>query len=745
MVMSEWFWKRLSYAAGWITVFLLFAGVLFAANMEIKDLDLWLHLATGEYIRTHHVIPDADIFSCTVAKTPWVNHEWLFQVLVSSVYKLAGFDGLIGLQVAVVGITIALLVVLGFSRQRQLVPLFLLFLIVPIYQMRFTLRPDLFSLLFLTLYVYVLGFHLRSSWSLWGLFFLQTVWVNTHGFFIFGPLVVALNLAGEWLKKSFSLPFQWSKVGRLSVKEYARLQEILFVVILACLFNPYSFKGAAYPLRVLFSLPGEGRIFFEHIQELQNPISWQTLFSLTSYAEYKMLIFISLLGFLLNFRRLDVGAFAFWAIFLLFSLKASRNVPFFAFAAYFTFLMNLPFMSTAGLFHFRWANRNYYHIAALSLKVLLMVGILGLIDQFSLRGYYDFDKFERKAEIGGVSLRNYPHKAADFLVQNDIRGNFFNDFNSGAYLIGRRFPHIKVFIDGRTELYGPEFFDVYRRIWAGDVVLFEDVARRYQLTGAFLNFVTAPASAVLISYLHDHKDWVLVYFDYDAAIFLKDVPQNKEWIERHALDLSKWEVAKVDVLKLGLSKATPYPQMNRAYALFNMKFLDKALLEAREGLKVEPYNSRLFMLLGKVGIVQGDYLSAFEYLRSAKLMDPRDIWVRYHLAVSLYHLGELPQAKDQCQFILGKASRHAKTMFLLSLVYAKEQNYDMSQHLLQEAYRLEPKAADQAIEVGEILLEQKQYHRAKEVYTMVLESDPRDARAVEALRAIEREVGKKEP
>lgn len=741
--MSEWFWKRLSYAAGWITVFLLFAGILFAANIEIKDLDLWLHLATGEYIRTHHVVPAADIFSCTVAKTPWVNHEWLFQVLVSSVYNLAGFDGLIGLQVAVVGMTLALLVILGFSRERQLVPLFLLFLIVPIYQMRFTLRPDLFSLLFLTLYIYVLGFHLRSSWSLWVLFVLQVVWVNTHGFFIFGPMVIALNLVGEWVKKTFSLPFQWGKVGRLSVKEYGRLQEILFVVILACLFNPYSFKGAAYPLRVLFSLPGEGRIFFEHIQELQNPISWQTLFSLNAYAEFKILILISLLGFLLNFRRLDIGAFAFWLIFLLFSLNASRNVPFFAFAAYFTFLMNLPSMSTARLFHFRWVNKNYYHIASLSLKVLLMVGIFGLIDQFSLRGYYDFDKFERKTEIGGVSLRNYPHRAVDFLVQNDIRGNFFNDFNSGAYLIGRRFPHIKVFIDGRTEVYGPGFFDVYRRIWAGDVVLFEDVARRYQLIGAFLNSVSAPASTGLISYLYDHKDWVLVYFDYDAAIFLKDVPQNKAWIERYALDLSKWEVPKIDVLKLGLSKATPYQQMNRAYALFNMKLFDKALQEAREGLKVEPYNPRLFMLLGKISIAQGDYLSAFEYLRNAKLMDPQDIWIRYHLAVSLYHLGQLPQAKDQCQFILGKTPRHAKTMYLLSLVYAKERNYELSRHFLQEAYRSEPKATDQIVAIGKVLLEQKQYDRAKEVCEMALESNPRDPRAAEALREIGRASGKK--
>jgi len=59
----------------------------------------------------------------------------------------------------------------------------------------------------------------------------------------------------------------------------------------------------------------------------------------------------------------------------------------------------------------------------------------------------------------------YPYKAVDFIVRHKIKANIFNDFNSGAYLIGRTYPNIKVFIDGRTEVYGASFFETYQKIW----------------------------------------------------------------------------------------------------------------------------------------------------------------------------------------------------------------------------------------------------------------------------------------
>ena len=79
--MRHTWWKSASHIIGLMSVAVLFGLVVFAANVEIKDLDLWLHLKTGEFIVQHKYVPDTDVLSCTIFGKPWVNHEWLFQVV----------------------------------------------------------------------------------------------------------------------------------------------------------------------------------------------------------------------------------------------------------------------------------------------------------------------------------------------------------------------------------------------------------------------------------------------------------------------------------------------------------------------------------------------------------------------------------------------------------------------------------------------------------------------------------------
>ncbi|HEU4402107.1 MAG TPA: hypothetical protein VFT43_08375, partial [Candidatus Polarisedimenticolia bacterium] len=47
----------------------------------IRSYDYWWHLATGRLILERHAVPHADPFSFTAAGRPWIDHEWLFQVL----------------------------------------------------------------------------------------------------------------------------------------------------------------------------------------------------------------------------------------------------------------------------------------------------------------------------------------------------------------------------------------------------------------------------------------------------------------------------------------------------------------------------------------------------------------------------------------------------------------------------------------------------------------------------------------
>ncbi|MCK5081393.1 MAG: hypothetical protein KAR31_00670 [Candidatus Omnitrophica bacterium] len=670
--MSEWFYKRMSWFTGYLAIAVLFGLIIFAANIEIKDVDLWLHLATGKHILQNFSIPKVDFLSCTITNTPWINHEWLFQTIVYAVFRDAGIEGLINLKAAIVFLTFVLLLLLGYTRERQLGPIAILLLVLLVYQFRLTLRPDMFSLLFFVLYICILGADLDKRWSLAAVVLIQIVWTNMHGFFILGPILVMVSLAAEWAKRRIVLPFEWNDIGRLSDEEYKRLKLMFVLVILSCLANPYFAKGAWYPIGVFFSLGGESKVFFNQIQELQRPFTSGNILFWQQYFQYKLLIVISFLSFVFNRRKVDMSALLLWLVFLLFSLFALRNMVFFAFAAYFAFLANFQYLSTEEFLPDRWKSPTFRAVWSTVLKAVLIIWIINYGNQMLLRGYYDFDKFERKSEFGGLSQRNFAHKAVDFLVDNGINGNFFNDFNSGAYLLGRTSPDIKVFIDGRTEVYGAKFYKKHRKMWEGNTALFDEAADRYRLTGAFLNSVYVPAPEKLIKHLYDHKDWVLVYFDYDASVFLKNVPQNRSWIDRYRMDLEQWQVKEAELLKIGTYKVIPYRYVNRAYALYNMGFPKKAEDEAVEALRIEPYNEKALKLLGKIYNERGEFARGFESLRKAKLLAPEDMKIRYQIALALYHLGELEQAREQCQRVVSLNSKDPDALALLLLIQTAE-------------------------------------------------------------------------
>ena len=332
---------------------------------------------------------------------------------------------------------------------------------------------------------------------------------------------------------------------------------------------------------------------------------------------------ISFISFVFNRYRLDIAALMFWVIFLFFSLAAVRNVVFFAFAAHLAFLINAFQLTLEDFIPFQITDRRFVYIVSSCLKIFLLVWILQLWTDVSTNGYFDFDTYNRKSEFGGVSLRIYTDKAADFLVENDVRGNFYNDFNSGAYLVGRCFPNIKVFIDGRTELYGPEFFKEYIKICEKDnLELFKKTLDRYRLTGIILSLVQQPAPPQILNYLYDSKEWVPVYFNYDAVIFLKDVPLNKAVIEKHRLDLTKWEAPKMDIYRLGSKKVTAYQHINRAYTLEALGLDRQAISEIDEALRITPAYREPYKLLGKIFAKHKDYQGAFENFRVALLFRP---------------------------------------------------------------------------------------------------------------------------
>jgi len=352
--------------------------------------------------------------------------------------------------------------------------------------------------------------------------------------------------------------------------------------------------------------------------------------------------------------------------------------------------------------------------------VILVVGMIRHMENISLNGYFDFDKYERKGEYdGGVSLRNFPTKAVDFLEHHKIKGHFFNDFNSGAYLLGRVYPNIKVFIDGRTELYGPRFFTDYQRISNGDTKLFSQLVDFYMLTGVFLNSVYNPFSQGLLKYLYDSKEWSLVYFDYDATIFLRNIQENQEWIDRYKIDLSTWQTQPVDLLKLGPRPITPYRYINRAKVLFYFGLYDKAQMELNEASRIISTDADIYDWLGRIYLVHNENDKAYENFRLALVLNPHKEKARFYLAQSAYRLNDLRQAEKLCVKLLNNDPKNRDASLLLVLIRIRENRYDEAMQIIKQIVFRRKLGSEQLSEIIDLLSAQGRMAEIKEIRDMI--------------------------
>jgi tetratricopeptide (TPR) repeat protein len=219
-----------------------------------------------------------------------------------------------------------------------------------------------------------------------------------------------------------------------------------------------------------------------------------------------------------------------------------------------------------------------------------------------------------------------------------------------------------------------------------------------------------------LEYLAHHPEWSLVYFDYDATIFLKNIPQNERWISRYKMDLNQCRSTPLYLVRIGARKVVPYQNINRAQALGHMGFYPQARAEAQEAINVDPRYVKIYEILGAMDLEEKRFVDAYEHLRKVLLLNPSNFVVRHQIATAFYHLDRLPEAEVEIARILSAMPQNAKTKYLLSAVQIKEKKYKEAFETFQEAYTILPILTDEILEVGDTFCAQGQYHDALEVY-----------------------------
>src|SRR5262245_41022496 len=90
-----------SSGPGWLRLLelLVAATCLFAIADTVADPDLWGHLRFGLDALASGQVIQTDRYSY-LSDRPWINHEWLAEVVFASIYRVAGPSGLVVLKVA---------------------------------------------------------------------------------------------------------------------------------------------------------------------------------------------------------------------------------------------------------------------------------------------------------------------------------------------------------------------------------------------------------------------------------------------------------------------------------------------------------------------------------------------------------------------------------------------------------------------------------------------------------------------
>jgi hypothetical protein len=499
-------------------IFVALLGGLVFTPLSVRllgDAGIGWHIRAGQQILATHVIPRVDSFSSTMAGKPWFAWEWLYDLAVGQLEARLGLNGVVWLTAVVIAAVFAwtfrLLIVRG---TNLLVALLLVLLTVSASMIHFLARPHVVSWLFTLAWFWVLDSSERDAFDgrgetgarwLWALPLVMLVWMNVHGGFLLGFVLLGIFLLGAmwgWVRaRENRIEELLQKIA--AGKRVRNLAAVALVSGVASLVNPHGWKLYSHIYHYL-----SNRFLMDHIEEFQSP-------NFHGIAQKCFLVLLLITIAVVALRRRDLrtsqGLTVLFAVYA--GLYASRNIPV---SSILLAMVVGPLVPAAG-----FSREFIQRMAEVEVRQRGHVWpILALVATLSIAA--------NGGRVGSSALMDahfdperMPTQAVNYLEQHEVSGPVLSPDYWGGYLIYRLYPKSRVVVvDDRHDLYGEEFFKSYSKMMHVERG-WEDFLRTHPTSCVLL-----PRDGALANILLATKGWKQIYADDVAIAFLRD-PANR--------------------------------------------------------------------------------------------------------------------------------------------------------------------------------------------------------------------------
>jgi hypothetical protein len=477
-----------SEPAGWLanafsfpvmSMSLLIAVIFHYSIRGIDESDIWWHLRDARSLLHNHVFLRSDTYSFTAAGSPWINFEWLSEIPYYLAYQTAGLKGLL----AVYFVVLSLIYIAVYYRTCRAGAdckdgAIATLAAICLGGVSMAPRMLLFGWLCLMGLLLILDRYKQTGRGLWLMPPLFLLWINFHGSWIFGFVVLGATMVsglveGEW--------------GRVVAQRWSRsqLKQLLLYSCLsvAALFvNPFGYKLVLYPFDLLFRQQG----VMQYIEEWQ-PVDFSTMNGKLALA----LILILLATTLFSRRRWQLDE-TLLTVFALWTALSHARFMFFA------GLIMAPVLGPSlKLFppYERELDKPWLNAAIIA---AVLAGMLYL--------------YPSQAELQAKVDETYPRAALAYMQQHDLNGRIFNRYGWGGYMEWFA-PELKPGIDGRADIfvYKGIFMDFLNAMAVQEPL---EILDKYQI-----DYVLVQPKQPFTYVLEHSPGWRVIYSDNIAELF----------------------------------------------------------------------------------------------------------------------------------------------------------------------------------------------------------------------------------